>query len=90
MSFITASVPIVMAPAHMFYRYISMVAMVTSNVGFFSHNFTARICERYIRVYPVFKGTVSLFSTIWAVGTPDLVDFLASQFVVSHIIMGLR
>ncbi|KAH9976763.1 hypothetical protein BGW80DRAFT_879721 [Lactifluus volemus] len=50
-------------------RYLSLVTMVVSNVGFFSHSFTARICERYIRVYPVFKAT---------------------QFFVSHIIMGVR
>jgi Ni,Fe-hydrogenase I cytochrome b subunit len=87
---ISVSVPIIMAPAHMFYRYLSLVTMVVSNVGFFSHSFTARICERYIRVYPVFKGTIALSPAIWAVGTHGLTDFLATQFFVSHIIMGVR
>jgi hypothetical protein len=66
MSFIAVSVPIIMAPTHIFYRYISLVTMVISNVGFFSHSFTARICKRFVHAPPVFKGTVSLFPVIWA------------------------
>jgi hypothetical protein len=54
--------------SHIFCRYLSMVLIIVSNIGFFDHHFSPKACSHYTYVPPVFKGVVPVAYTIW---TPD-------------------
>ena len=44
--------------AHTFCRYLSMTAILFSNVGYFHHGFSPNICAHYGYIAPSFKGTL--------------------------------
>lgn len=44
--------------AHTFYRYLSMMAILFSNVGYFYHGFSPNSCAHYGYIAPAFKGMV--------------------------------
>jgi hypothetical protein len=55
--------PITLSPVtctYIFCRYISIVALVASNVGFFYHGFTPKSCRHFYYTLPALKGTLSL------------------------------
>jgi hypothetical protein len=53
---------LVMFPAHFQYSYVSIIAIVVSNYGYFSTAYTLQTCQRYYLVAPAFKGLSYLYS----------------------------
>ncbi|KAG1755353.1 hypothetical protein EDB19DRAFT_399297 [Suillus lakei] len=45
-------------------RYVSIMAMVVSNYGFFSTTYTQQMCQRYYIVPPIFKATQTMVSQV--------------------------
>lgn len=46
--------------AHVLGRYLSIVLIIITNVGFFHHGFSPKACDHYFHVGPIFKGTFPL------------------------------
>ena len=49
----------------MFCRYLSMMAILFSNIGFFYHGFSPKVCAHYGYLGPVFKGKVPVPYAAW-------------------------
>lgn len=45
-------------------RYVSIVAIVASNYGFFSTTFTQQACQKYYLVAPIFKAVQTMISQV--------------------------
>ena len=50
---------------HMFFRYLSIILVVITNVGFFYHHFLQKTCAHYFCIAPVFKGAPPMPCTVW-------------------------
>ncbi|KAI0246454.1 hypothetical protein BJV78DRAFT_151576 [Lactifluus subvellereus] len=75
-------------------RYISMTAIIATNVGFFYHGFTPKSCSHFYRVAPAFKALQMMVSqailgvrtysiaqrNVWVVRTVVSVYFTAVAF----------
>ena len=67
------------------HRYVSIVLLAISNIGWFYHGFSPEACSKYYLVAPVFKGE--------ALGIqlhPTLTPFSVIQIIISQIIAGYQ
>lgn len=67
-------------------RYVSIVTLVISNVGYFSHSFSAKACKNFYMVSVVMKGRHRNFLTL------PLIHFtvLVLQTTICQFILGIR
>lgn len=73
--------------AHVLGRYLSIVLIIVTNVGFFHHGFSPKACDHYFRVGPIFKGT---FHCPMLPECERLTSPSVFQAMVSHTILGVR
>jgi len=68
------------------HRYISVILLVVSNVGYFYHGFSEEFCSKYYLVAPALKGELFGVHCASCILTPCA----ATQIMVSQAIVGYR
>ena len=68
------------------YRYVSIILLTVSNVGYFYHGFSPKACSRYYLAAPILKGKLFGIFHVRCVLTPSAVI----QIMISQVIVGYR
>lgn len=76
--------------AYVLGRYLSIVLITLTNVGYFNHGFSPKACDHYFHVGPIFKGMFLLPYGCLLPACEKLTSPSVFQVMVSHAILGVR
>ena len=68
------------------HRYVSIILLTVSNVGYFYHGFSVEACSKYYLASPILKGELFGVIHVRYVLTP----FAVIQIMISQAIVGYR